>query len=81
MIKEKAMAEVINLRQARKRRVREERGREAEANRVRFGRPKAERQATTLERERAGKALEGHQRQRPEEGVGGGPEEGDDGSD
>ena len=54
------MGEVVNLRRARKTRARQEAEREAEQNRVAFGRTKAERQATTAERERATRTLEGH---------------------
>ncbi|SBW02127.1 conserved hypothetical protein [uncultured Alphaproteobacteria bacterium] len=37
------MSEIVNLRQARKRKLRAEKDRQAEENRARFGRPKAER--------------------------------------
>lgn len=37
------MSEIVNLRQARKRKLRTEKERRAEENRARFGRPKAER--------------------------------------
>jgi hypothetical protein len=47
------MAELVNLRQARKRRAREEAGKQAEANRLKFGRTKAERDLKTAEERRA----------------------------
>ena len=47
------MAEIINLRQARKAKVREEANRTAAANRVAHGRSKAERQLSAAEAERA----------------------------
>ena len=39
------MAEIVNLRRARKDKARHERGREADANRLRFGRTKAQKAA------------------------------------
>ena len=56
------MAEIINLRQARKRKARTDKEAEAAANRVAFGRTK---RRTTAERGRAGTRgapLEGHKR-------------------
>ena len=50
------MAEIINLRRARKDKVRRERGTEAEANRRRFGRTRAEKQADKDAEERARKS-------------------------
>lgn len=52
-------AEVVNLRQARKARRREEDERHAAANRARFGRTKAEREAGAAEASRAARALDG----------------------
>lgn len=44
-------AEIVNLRQARKRRLRDEKAKEAEENRLAFGRTKSEKQLTrTLNR-------------------------------
>lgn len=54
------MAELINLRQARKRRDRAVAERKAEANRLAFGRSKAERRVTEAERDRAARDLDGH---------------------
>ena len=52
-------AEVVNLRQARKVRRREEDERHAAANRARFGRTKAEREAGAAEASRAARILDG----------------------
>lgn len=60
------MAEIINLRQARKARARAEKEKTAEANRQTFGRSKAEKQGTKLENERAEKKLDAHKRDDPE---------------
>ena len=54
------MAEIINLKQARKRKARDEKNKAAEANRRAFGRTKAEKQVTKLEKTRAEKLLDGH---------------------
>jgi hypothetical protein len=56
------MAEIVNLRQARKRKARAERERTAEANRLKFGRPKAEKEHSRLEEARAQRTHEGHRR-------------------
>ncbi|CCG08440.1 DUF4169 family protein [Pararhodospirillum photometricum] len=61
------MAEIINLRRARKAQARTAADREAEANRALFGRTKAERVQTTKERERDDRAFAGHRRDEPEE--------------
>ena len=53
------MANVINLRTARKARDRKVRATKADANRVAFGRTKAERVAADAERLRTEKALDG----------------------
>ena len=47
------MAEPVNLRQARKRLAREEAEKQAEANRLKFGRTKAERDRKNAEERRA----------------------------
>lgn len=56
------MAEIVNLRRARKRRERDERARQADENRILHGRPRAEREhreaLSVLERRR----LDGHRR-------------------
>ncbi len=53
------MAEIINLKQARKDRARRERNTEADANRRRFGRTRAEKKADKDAEERASKLSEG----------------------
>ena len=50
------MAEIVNLKQVRKDKARRERSSEADANRRRFGRTRAEKQADTDAEERARKA-------------------------
>jgi hypothetical protein len=54
------MAEVVNLRQARKRKARAADEARAAANRARFGAPKPERAKREAETERAERAHEGH---------------------
>lgn len=54
------MAEIINLRRARKQRARQDAEAQAQQNRVAFGRSKAERSLTEAERDKAARALEGH---------------------
>lgn len=54
------MAEIINLRRARKQRARQDAERQAEQNRLSFGRSKAERNLTAAERDKAARDLEGH---------------------
>jgi hypothetical protein len=56
------MAEIINLRQARKRKGRAEKERSAEANRLKFGRTRDERRQGLLEQARAERAHEAHRR-------------------
>jgi len=53
------MAEIVNLRRARKRQERSEKDKRAAANRLKFGRPKAETRRAADERERAERAHEG----------------------
>ncbi len=53
------MTEIVNLRQAKKRRVRAEKEAQAAANRTRFGRTKAERKKATAEEARARRELDG----------------------
>ena len=57
-------AEIVNLRRARKEKARAGKEREAEANRIAFGRTKAEKLTTKAERETAGRKLDGHKRDR-----------------
>jgi hypothetical protein len=54
------MAEIVNLRHARKQKVRAEKARVAEENRVAFGRPKDERERSRLLGEQAERRLDGH---------------------
>ncbi len=53
-------AEIINLRQARKRREREAKEAEAESNRARFGRTRAERERDEIGEARTRRHLDGH---------------------
>jgi hypothetical protein len=57
------MAEIINLRRARKRQANEAAEREAAANRLVHGRGKDERRRLKAEREAAAKRLDGHRLQ------------------
>lgn len=59
-------AEIVNLRQARKRKSRAEKERIAAENRTRFGRPGAERRLEDATRELETKKLDGLRRQAPE---------------
>jgi len=61
------MAEVINLRLARKARQRAEAEKLAEQNRVRHGQTKAERQASRAAAERAERTLDSHKRELEED--------------
>ena len=54
------MAEIVNLRQARKQRARAEKDKAAEQNRLNFGRTKAEKALTQAERDKATRTLDGH---------------------
>ncbi len=53
------MAEIVNLRRARKGKVREKKEARAADNRVRFGRTKAEKREAAAERAGTGKSLDG----------------------
>ncbi len=53
-------AELVNLRRVRKARLRAEKDRASAANRVLHGRTRVERDAQHLERDRAGRSLDGH---------------------
>ena len=59
------MAEIINLRRARKARDRAERGVAADANRRAFGRSKADAELTEARAAQAERRLDGHKRQPP----------------
>lgn len=63
------MGEIVNLNRARKDRAKAEDKARASANRVAFGRTKAERQIAAKEKERTEKALDGQKldRQTPED--------------
>lgn len=52
------MAEIVNLRKVRKDKARTEREREADANRLRFGRTKAQKQADRQAKQREGRAVD-----------------------
>lgn len=54
------MAEIVNLRRARKQKARTEAGKQAERNRIAFGRSKAERNLTEAEHAKAERHIEGH---------------------
>jgi hypothetical protein len=56
------MAEIVNLRQARKRKARKEKERTAEQNRAIHGRSKAERQQMQVLADKSNAFLEGHRR-------------------
>ena len=56
------MAEIVNLRQARKAKARAKAEDAAAANRASFGRTKAEKKLTKVEREAAERKLDGHKR-------------------
>lgn len=56
------MAEIINLRQARKQKARAEKEARADANRIAFGRSKAEKNLTKAEQELAKSRLDSHKR-------------------
>lgn len=60
-------ADIVNLRQARKARQRQDKEQHAAANRARFGRTKAERQREAAEQERAERALAGKRLDAPKE--------------
>lgn len=53
------MSEIVNLRQAKKRRMRAEKEAEAAANRSKFGRTKAARKQSEAERAKAARELDG----------------------
>jgi predicted nucleic acid-binding protein len=54
------MAEIVNLRRARKQRARSEAEAQAEQNRLIHGRSKSEKRATEAERLKAAQQLDGH---------------------
>ncbi|KXU29548.1 hypothetical protein A0J57_22390 [Sphingobium sp. 22B] len=56
------MGDIVNLRQARKAKTRADKERQAQGNRVKFGRTKAERLAQSAEEERNRRLIEGARR-------------------
>lgn len=54
------MAEIVNLRTFRKQKARSDKDSAAEANRLKFGRTKAEKQQVAAEKDRADKHIDGH---------------------
>jgi Domain of unknown function (DUF4169) len=57
------MADIINLRRARKQKARMEDAKLADVNRAKFGQSKAEKQITKIEQARAQHILDGHKRE------------------
>ena len=57
------MAEIINLRRARKAKQRHEAAEKASKNRVKFGRSKAEKQLSQAEQDQSRRLLDGHERE------------------
>ncbi|ODT78441.1 MAG: DUF4169 domain-containing protein [Pelagibacterium sp. SCN 64-44] len=57
------MADIINLRTARKRKARADKETQAEQNRILFGRTKAEKLKQETEKARADKHVDGHKRE------------------
>jgi hypothetical protein len=60
------MADIINLSRTRKARARADKALQAEANRIAFGRTKAEKLATQAEAQKAKSTLDGARREGPE---------------
>lgn len=56
------MSEIINLRQMRKAKVRADKEKQAESNRAKFGRTKAEKAKQTFEASKLQRHLDGHKR-------------------
>lgn len=56
------MAEIVNLRLARKQKARAEKETAAAQNRILHGRTKAEKQRSAIEKERAERHIDGHKR-------------------
>jgi hypothetical protein len=56
------MAEIVNLRQARKQKARTEKDTEAAANRAKFGRTKADKQVEAAQKAIEAARLDGHKR-------------------
>jgi hypothetical protein len=62
------MAEIVNLRQARKRKARADKEAKAAENRAAFGRPKADKSLSEARREIDLRRLDGHRRDESEPG-------------
>ncbi|NGN40953.1 DUF4169 family protein [Mesorhizobium sp. CGMCC 1.15528] len=60
------MAEIVNLRQARKHKARADKERAAEQNRVLHGRTKSEKTEAKQSSEKAVRFIDGHKRERPD---------------
>jgi len=60
------MAEIVNLRQAKKQAARKAARTAADTNAAKFGRPKAERDLEATRAEQAARRLDGHRRETPE---------------
>lgn len=60
------MADIINLNRTRKARARADKALQADANRIAFGRTKAEKLATQAEAQKAKNTLDGARRERPD---------------
>jgi hypothetical protein len=63
------MGNVVNLRQARKAKGRAEKEKQAETNRARFGRTKADKTKQQFEADKLERHLDGHKRDLPEHRV------------
>lgn len=61
------MAEIVNLRRARKAKARAGKETEASANRTKFGRPKAERDRVAADAALSVRKLDAHRREPPDE--------------
>lgn len=59
------MADIVNLRQARKQKARDEKMRAAEQNRALHGRSKAEKERDRLTADKSEKFVAGHRREKP----------------
>ena len=59
------MTKPINLRQARKRKARAEKDKQADANRIAHGTPKAVRDLAAARREKLARTVDGHKRETP----------------
>ena len=59
------MAEIVNLRRAKKQKVRAQKERQAASNRARFGTPKSEQKVTLARSEKDRSALEGKRLDKP----------------